>query len=126
MKQLYSNATVFFTEKEIIERECLINQLYQILKDTWCALNPAVKFQRVETPILTPGSHLIGHLTEEFPMLSCERGYLRPEIAGGCFAAFEALYPMEQQRKKLLPLCIWQAGKSFREEINPDTMQQAN
>lgn len=123
MKQLYSNATVYFSESEIVQRECLIQTIYQILKDTWCGMNDAVKFYRVETPTLTPAEHLQGHLSEEFPMLQCERGYLRPEIAGGCFAAFADMFPQVEQRQKKLPICIWQAGKSFREEINPDTMR---
>lgn len=123
MKKLFSNATVYFTEREIAERDALIQQLYHTLKDTWESLNPAIKFMRVETPILTPADYLQGHVKEGFPMLQCERGYLRPEIAGGCFEAFFDMFPNESQRKKKLPVCIWQVGKSFREEINPDTMR---
>lgn len=123
VKQIYSNATVYFTEAEIVARECLLQNIYQILKDTWFGMNDVVKFYRVETPVLTPGSELRGHLEAEFQMLSCQRGYLRPEIAGGCFAAFFDMFPQVEQRQKKLPICIWQAGKSFREEINPDTMR---
>jgi hypothetical protein len=123
MKKLYSNATVMWSEQEIIRREALINQIYQVLYATWRDMNRAVQFYRVETPIITPAEFLKGHTDEGFPMLQCERGYLRPEIAGGCFQAFFEMFPNEGQRKKNLPVVIWQAGKSFREETNPDTMR---
>jgi len=123
MQKIYSNATVLWTESEIVQRDALINKIYQILRQTWVEMNRAVQFYRVETPIITPDKFLNGHVSEGFPMLKCERGYLRPEIAGGCFNAFFELFPNVGQRKKILPVVIWQAGKSFREELNPDTMR---
>lgn len=129
MKQLYSNSTVYWNEQEIERRESLIRQIYLILKNTWSELNPAVKFHRVETPILTPADYLRGHTEKGFPLIKTNfsynfrAGYLRPEIAGGCFAAFIDMWPQKAQRDKLLPICIWQAGKSFRTEDKPDTMR---
>jgi glycyl-tRNA synthetase (class II) len=123
MKQMYSNATVYWNEQEIEEREAITKIIYQILKKTWTRLNPAVKFCRIETPILTPESYLKGHTDEGFPMIQTEHGYLRPEIAGGCFQAFFDIFPQENQRNKLLPICIWQTGKSFRDEKTSDTMR---
>jgi len=123
MEQLYSNATVMWTEKELIEREALVNQCVASIKHIWTVMNPQVKFQRVETPIITPGSLLQSHIEEKFPMLQCERGFLRPETTRGCIEAFHKIFPQEKQRNKMLPYCVWQFGKSFREETNPDTMR---
>jgi len=123
MQTLFSNATVLWTEREIVERDALVQQCYQAVREAWVSLNPAVQFQRVETPILTPSDRLAGHVEAGFPMLRCERGVLRPETTAGCIAAFHALYPTEAQRKKRMPYCVWQVGKSFREEKNPETMR---
>lgn len=123
MQTLYSNATVMWNEREIEEREALIRQCYQIVREAWTGLNGAVQFQRVETPILTPAEYLKGHVEAGFPMLKCERGVLRPETTAGCIAAFHELFPNQPQRLKRLPYCVWQAGKSFREEDKPETMR---
>lgn len=123
MNTFYSNATVMWTEREIMERIALIQQCYQTIKDAWVNLNQAVHFERVETPILTPKEYLSGHIKAGFPMLSCDRGILRPETTAGCIMAFHTLYPTAPQRKKRMPFCVWQVGKSFREEKNPETMR---
>jgi len=123
MKTIYSNATVLWTEREIEERDALVKQCYQAIREAWFGLNPAVQFQRVETPILTPAEYLKGHIDAGFPLLSCSRGVLRPETTAGCIAAFHELYPNQPQRLKRLPFCVWQVGKSFRDEDKPETMR---
>ncbi len=124
VKTLWSNATVMWSEREIVARECLIANIFQIVSETWSEINPAIRFARVETPVLTPQKALAGHVGTGFPMLAAgARGLLRPETTAGCVAAFEAMFPMESQRRKRLPFCVWQAGKSFRDESNPETMR---
>lgn len=123
MEQLYSNATVWWNETELVEREALINQIVARIKRIWTIRNPAVKFARVETPIITPDEYLQSHINEGFPMLQCERGYLRPETTRGTIEAFNKMWPNLPQMKKQLPFCVWQFGKSFREESNPETMR---
>ena len=123
MKQMFSNATVMWTEREIAEREALIPLLRQIVHDTWTGMNAAIHGCRVETPILTPPAELAGHVAAGFPMLDTKRGTLRPETTAGCVAAFHALYPMANQRKKRLPFYVWQVGKVFRDEERPETMR---
>ena len=123
MQQLFSNATVWWSETDLIEREALINQLVARIKRIWTIRNPAIKFARVETPIITPSEYLESHTKEGFPMLQCERGFLRPETTRGTIEAFNKMFPQEKQRKKMLPFCVWQFGKSFREETNPETMR---
>lgn len=123
MRQMFSSATVMWTEREIVERETLTQRLFQAVSESWTSLNPAVRFCRVETPILTPVESLAGHVGQGFPMLETKRGLMRPETTAGCIAAFHDMFPNEQQRRKRMPFCVWQAGKSFREEANPDTMR---
>jgi hypothetical protein len=123
MRQLFSNATVMWDEREIIEREALVRQCVAIVSDEWTGMNPAVRFRRVETPTLTPDSELAGHVAEGFPMLDTKRGVLRPETTAGCIAAFHSIFPMANQRAKHLPYCVWQFGKSYRDEGRPDTMR---
>lgn len=123
MKTIYSNATVMWTEREIEERDALVKQCYQLVREAWTGLNGAVQFQRVETPILTPADFLKGHIEAKFDLLQCDRGYLRPETTAGTYEAFNLLYPNQQQRLKRLPYCVWQLGKSFRDEQKPETMR---
>jgi len=123
MNQMFSNATVAFSEGEIVERECLIRQIFQAVSAAWTGINPRVRFSRVETPILTPPGCLGDHLAVGFPMLETKCGVLRPETTVGCTSAFHAMFPQAAQRAKRLPFCVWQAGKSFRDEANPQTMR---
>jgi glycyl-tRNA synthetase (class II) len=124
MKTIFSNATVMWSEEEIELREALIREIPSILKRTWTELNPAVKMERIETPILTPGSYLEGHIKTGFELINAgERGFLRPETTAGTFEAFALKFPQAGQLKKQLPYCLWQVGKSFRDETNPETMR---
>lgn len=124
MKNCFSNATVMWNEREIERRESLIREIALLLKTTWKDVNPAVSFERVETPILTPASHLQSHIAAKFELISTEkRGYLRPETTAGTFEAMAQKFPQPLSARKHLPLCLWQAGLSFRDEAKPDTMR---
>ena len=128
MKSLFSNATVMWTEQEIIHRENLIRSIPATLYNAWQALNPAVRMMRVETPILTPASVLQSHIDVGFELLGPvgedgSRGYLRPETTAGTIAAFDALYPQKENRLKQCPMCLWQVGLSFRDEKTSETMR---
>jgi glycyl-tRNA synthetase (class II) len=124
MKQCFTNATVAWNELEIIRRESLIREIPILLNNVWRGLNPAVRFERVETPILTPASYLQSHINAKFELIEAgKRGFLRPETTAGTFEAMSMLFPQKESIKKHLPLCLWQVGLSFRDEKNPDTMR---
>ena len=127
MQTLWSNSTLMWDEQDLVERDALVHQLVGLVKSTLLSINHGIKFRRVETPILTPEGELQGHLDEGFPVIlaesSQERSLLRPETTAGCVAAFETLFPQETQRAKVLPFCVWQFGKSFRDETNSGTMR---
>jgi len=62
MKAIFTNATVSRTEFEIARRESLIREIPLLLIDTWRDLNPAVKMERCESPILVPRERLESHI----------------------------------------------------------------
>lgn len=124
MRTLWSNSTLMWDEQDLVERDALVHQLVGLVRSAWSSINHGIRFRRVETPILTPADKLQGHLDEGFPVIQAQkRGFLRPETTAGCVAAFEALFPQETQRAKALPFCVWQFGKSFRDEANTGTMK---
>ena len=124
MKTCFSNATVMWTEREILRRESLVREIPALLLNVWRGLNPAVQMERTETPILTPGDYLTSHIEAKFEMLNAgARGYLRPETTAGTFEAMRLRFESEAQMRKRLPYCMWQVGLSFRDEAKPDTMR---
>jgi hypothetical protein len=124
MNNCFSNATVLWSEREILRRESLVREIPVLLLDTWRGLNPAVQMERTETPILTPAEQLSGHIEAKFNLIDAgRRGYLRPETTAGTFEAMRLRFKQEAQMKKRLPFCMWQVGLSFRDEEKPDTMR---
>lgn len=124
MKKCYSNAAVMWSEAEIIRRENLIREIPRILLDAWTELNPAVRMERCETPILTPAEKLQGHIETGFDLIGpCgSRGYLRPETTAGTYEAMAMRFDAAVLKKRL-PFCMWQVGCSFRDEKKAETMR---
>ena len=125
MKPCFSNATVAWNEWEIMRRETLIREIPAALLSTWSDLNPAVRMERCETPMLMPAERLAGHIEAKFNLVGpCgKRGYLRPETTAGTYEAFAMRFPDLAVMKKRLPYCMWQVGCSFRDEDKADTMR---
>jgi hypothetical protein len=121
MQKCFSNATVMWNEQEITRRETLIREIPLLLYTEWNKLNKAVRMSRVETPILTPATNLQSHIDVGFELIETKRGYLRPETTAGTFEAFNILHPTVNVKE--LPLCLWQVGLSFRDEVNAETMR---
>lgn len=124
MQNCYSNATVMWNEAEIVRRENLIREIPKVILDAWTELNPAVRMERCETPVLTPAEKLQGHIETGFDLIGpCgSRGYLRPETTAGTYEAMTARFEPAILKKRL-PFCMWQVGCSFRDEKNADTMR---
>ena len=93
MKNCFTNATVMWSEREILRRESLVREIPAMLLDVWRSLNPAVQMERVETPVLTPAEYLTGHIEAKFDLINAgRRGYLRPETTAGTFEAMRLRY----------------------------------
>jgi len=138
MKTCFGNATVAWNEFEIARRESLIKEIPILLMDTWRNMNPAMKMERCETPIITPENLLQNHINNNFNLLMATskfyekgasvpdhkfKGYLRPETTAGTYAYMDMKFPMKEQMKKYLPYCLWQVGISFRDEAKSETMR---
>lgn len=119
----WPSSFVVYDERDLMARRMIVDIFTFRLKETLTALNRAVRFFQIETPILTPRGALEGHeatgfdlVTGHFKKHGEESMYLRPETTFGTFAAFRAMFPDEANRKKQMPVVLWQFGKSFRDE----------
>lgn len=113
MKPIFNiNGLVSWEEQEILIRENLVSELALLVKESLSAINRAWSFHRTETPILTPTLLVLDEYAQDtFQMAEVS---LRPETTKGSYAV--AWDILESHNKIKLPLCVWQAGKSFRRE----------
>ncbi|RUM43225.1 MAG: hypothetical protein DSY80_05970 [Desulfocapsa sp.] len=104
-----------------MQRQHLQERIVFVVKHILRQTNPAWRFFQCETPILTPADYI----SDEYvsgndvyntnDMAAGQGVYLRPETTAGSYAYMDWLL---NQPKRKLPLCVWQAGKSFRKETN--------
>lgn len=118
MQPIFRNGLVSYNETDILRRDSLVKLLNNAVQNAARALNPAVKFFQVETPLLIP-TELISQEHDgdfyNFGELS-----LRPETTKGSYHIAKEI--IVQKGKKYLPICVWQVGKSFRlEQTKPLT-----
>ncbi len=126
----WPNGLVYYDEADIETREFLIRFISRELRDAMRKLNRGIDFVRVETPCLIPQQIAQPHIDAKFPLWQVAWKqdtdalipeevtgfYLRPESTHCTYAMFRELYPESLRLKKVLPLCLWQAGLSFRVE----------
>jgi len=118
----WPNGLIYYTEADIESREFLIRFISRELRDAMRQLNRGIDFVRIETPCLIPQEIAQAHLDAEFALWEVSnkdeeaRLWLRPESTHCTYAMFKELYPESLRLKKVLPLCLWQAGLSFRVE----------
>lgn len=114
---------VVYDERDLLARRFVIDAFTHLLKEKLTALNRAVRFFQIETPMLTHKEALKGHEDTGFDLVKSSFSkhgqsemYLRPETTFGTYAAFRQMWPMPPERKKQMPAVLWQYGKSFRDE----------
>ena len=119
---LYNNlgGLRFWTEAEIRAREHAISTLHFQLSTELQKLNSAWTFHRVEGPLLTPASYVNPTYGQDDVFITkAEMGdetiVLRPETTASSYLYANHLLTTGQAKA---PLCIWQAGKSFRRETS--------
>lgn len=114
----------FWEEEEILLRNQAIDRLYLSVKKFLTQINPAWRFFRVEGPVITPCEFINKEYSyrEFYPLLADEKHGeveqfpgLRPETTMSSFVYAEHLLISGIAKA---PLCVWQAGKSFRQESN--------
>jgi len=119
------NALVHWDEREILAREAMTRFFAAEVRDMLRQINPAFDIRRVEAPMLTPRS-LISQAYANDEVWAQERLgphdhdlVLRPETTPSTYIYMRHLLDSHQRVK--LPLCVWQAGKSFRREQDQPT-----
>ena len=118
----WPNGLIYYSEADIDAREFLIRTIARELRDAMRQLNRGIDFIRIETPCLIPQSIAQPHLDASFALWEVSnkdeeaRLWLRPESTHCTYAMFRELFPESSRLKKVLPLCLWQVGLSFRVE----------
>ncbi|GLQ53814.1 aminoacyl--tRNA ligase-related protein [Devosia nitrariae] len=126
MLSLYdANGLVHWTEREIRLRDSAVIHLSAEVSAALKGLNPAWDIRRVEAPLLTPRS-LISEAYGPDDIFVQQRLsnhdhelVLRPETTPSTYVYMTHL--LTAHAKVRLPLCVWQAGKSFRREQDQAT-----
>lgn len=110
----------FWNEREIVIREQAIQTVREAVARSLLGLNQGWFFERVETPVIMPTTSMSSAYdrADYFsvdPSIGFPRSALRAETTLGT-------YLMAQQMLKegvcKPPLCVWQAGLSFRTELS--------
>jgi glycyl-tRNA synthetase len=121
MLSLYqANGLVHWTDRDIRLRDMMVahfaGEVSAFLKD----VNPAWDVRRTEAPLLTPRelvSEAYGRediFVQESLSAHDRELVLRPETTPSTYAYMQHL--LNSHARVRLPLCVWQAGKSFRRE----------
>ncbi len=118
------NGLMFWTEREILLREHFRDYLVAEISRELRSINPGFHIVGIEAPLLTP-HHLINpnYTSDDIYLIPPANEFdaklvLRPETTPGSF--LYARYLLDNQLAKP-PLCVWQAGKSFRREQDQPT-----
>lgn len=126
MLSLYeANGLVHWTERDIRVRESAITHLAAEISSALKATNPAWDIRRVEAPLLVPRALISDAYTEQDVFVQQRLGdhdhdlVLRPETTPSTYIYISHL--LASHAKVRLPLCVWQAGKSFRREQDQAT-----
>lgn len=117
------NGLLFWDERQILIRDQAVARLSQTIQRCMTSINQQWKFYRVDAPLITPQCLLSDQYTaDDIWQLYSEVGgmpaAMRPETTPSSYA-----YAAEQikNQKVMPPFCIWQYGKSFRNEIDQPT-----
>ncbi|MGV3576309.1 MAG: aminoacyl--tRNA ligase-related protein [Devosia sp.] len=126
MLSLYdANGLVHWTERDIRVRESATTHLSAEVSATLKSINPAWDIRRIEAPLLVPRSMISEAYGDEDLFVQqrlSEHDHelvLRPETTPSTYVYMTHL--LASHAKVRLPLCVWQAGKSFRREQDQAT-----
>ena len=126
MLSLYqANGLVHWTDREIRLRDMMVAHFAGEVSAFLKEVNPAWDVRRTEAPLLTP-RELISEAYGREDVFVQERLsthdrelVLRPETTPSTYAYMQHL--LNSHARVRLPLCVWQAGKSFRREQDQAT-----
>lgn len=109
------NGLITWTEPQIDARDNFIRQLSGSVRAGLIATNPAWHLIRIESSILTPLSEINPSYSEDDFFAMNTLG-LRPETTAGSYEYLYSLLKAHPPKWQRPPICVWQAGKSFRKE----------
>lgn len=126
MLSLYdANGLVHWTERDIRVRESAITHISAEVAATLKSTNSAWDIRRVEAPLLVPRAMISAAYSPEDIFVQQQLSehdhelVLRPETTPSTYIYMGHL--LASHAKVRLPLCVWQAGKSFRREQDQAT-----
>lgn len=108
----------FWSQEEIEFRNLAIGYIKRRLVTALSRVNNAWNFRQIEGPIMTPRELVApGYGLDDIYFLSTPDPFvLRPETTPSSYQYAGRLLNSHHPEKLRLPLCVWQAGKSFRVE----------
>lgn len=119
------NALVHWEERDIELRDLMVRFFSGEVRSFLRSVNPAWDMRRVEAPVLTPRA-LISDAYSNADIWVQERLasgetelVLRPETTPSTYAYMQHLLATHTGTR--LPLCVWQAGRSYRREQDQAT-----
>jgi glycyl-tRNA synthetase len=114
-ENLYNvNGLVFWDEKEIWLRQTFISYFAEEMERYLRNENNAWRMFRIEAPVLMPKEFLNPEYNLADVFGTSRDLILRPETTAGSY--LYAKYLLEHHTGVKPPICVWQAGKSFRLE----------
>lgn len=122
MQNLYAvNGLVCWSEREIRLRERFRDYFAEEFRAALLAANPAWRYLQVEAPLLTPRDLVSASYTAADVFEQAGGGLvLRPETTPGSYRWVRAALDDTGSGVRP-PVCVWQAGKSFRREQDQPT-----
>lgn len=122
MENLYErNGLVFWTEEEIKVRKMMEEYFVSHLTSELKKINRGFEIIQCEAPILTPREFVNNNYSDDKMFVTKDDLILRPETTGGSYEYLKHLLNKHNKRKVMLPLVVWQHGKSFRYEDEQPT-----
>lgn len=118
------NGLVTWDERQIMIREQAVARLSTLIQSELRGINSQWQFHRIDAPQLAQRSTLSAQYTNDDiwvldAKLADEEGALRPETTPSSYAWL--VKQLESHNGVKPPVCVWQYGKSFRQEIDQPT-----
>lgn len=110
------NGLIFWNENDLRFRNTLVAVFEWEIRKCLKTMNRAFEMIQVETPLLMPRHLIHRNYTNEDLFITTEGLALRPETTLGSYLAATDLLNPHNDRKINLPICVWQHGRSFRNE----------
>lgn len=113
------NGLIFWTAREIAVREMFRDYFARQMEATLKASNNMWRMYNIEAPLLTPKALVNKNYSEDDIFVTSEDLVLRPETTPGSYQWLRSMFDLNSDKRP--PICVWQAGKSFRREQDQPT-----